>query len=114
MASPPLPDCRARRKLLAEDSPRLAAAGQALLAAGRLGEALECLAAAGDAAGLERLRLLAVTTGDLWLWRQAGGSPVAPAAAGELGQLAMRAQETGKAAFAAAARALFADSGTNR
>lgn len=100
-----LPSAQERRKLLAAASPELGAVGRRYLDQGRWGEALECLEAAGDREGLERLRQAALEAGDYFYWRRALallGQPQDPA---ELTRLAEQAQAGGKAVFQAQATA---------
>lgn len=92
-----------RRKLLAEGSPRLAEVGLAFLEAGRWGEALECLAAAGETSGLERLKREAGEVGDYFYAAAAARALGQELDTHQLDQIAQRAEETGKETFAAAA-----------
>lgn len=105
MASDRMPSAQERRKLLASASPELGAVGRRYLDQGRWGEALECLEAAGDQAGLERLRQAALEAGDYFYWRRAVallGQTQDPA---ELTRLADQARAAGKAVFQAQATA---------
>lgn len=68
MASSKLPDAAQRRAMLSEQSPKLAQAGKDYLAAGRWGEALDCLTAAGEQEALGELARLAAERGDLFYY----------------------------------------------
>lgn len=104
MARDHLPTAKERRRLLEQKGGGLAQAGARFLAEGRWGEALECLAAAGDTAGLGDLAGQALDAGDLFTWRRAlealGREPDPEG----LDQIQARAQELGKLTFARAAR----------
>lgn len=94
-----------RRKLLAANSPRLGEVGLAFLELGRWGEALECLAAARETSGLERLRDLALDAGDYFYAKAAAHALGQELSDQQLAQIAQTARESGKDAFAAAAEA---------
>jgi hypothetical protein len=94
-----------RRKLLAADSPRLGEVGLDFLELGRWGEALECLVAAGESSGLQRLRDLALAAGDYFYANAAARALGQELSTEQLAQIAQTARETGKDAFAAAAEA---------
>ncbi|MBI5522769.1 MAG: hypothetical protein HY910_09085 [Desulfarculus sp.] len=106
MARDQLPPAKERRRLLAQKAGTLAQAGAGFLREGRWGEALECLAAAGDRAGLDELAGQALEAGDLFTWRrvlEALGREPDPQG---LAQLKAKAQELGKQGFALAAQDL--------
>ena len=92
-----------RRKLLADNSPRLGQVGMAFLEAGRWGEAIECLAAAGDEAGLARIREMAVEAGDLFFAQAAAKALGEELSGHETGALTRQAKQAGKDVFAAQA-----------
>ena len=106
MAKDQLPPAKERRRLLAESAGGLGPVGRQFLAQGRWGEALECLATAGDRQGLEDLAGQALMAGDLFCWLRAGEALGCEPSAEELTRLQERAQAAGKLAFAAAAQAL--------
>lgn len=104
MAKGELPTAKERRDMLAQDSPALGEAGRALAQAGRWGEALECLEAAGDQEGLASAAAAAAESGDLFLYRRAKqllGQDLAPR---DLASLAEAAEMAGKLSHATAAR----------
>ncbi len=103
MAKAELAGARQRRKLMAENSPRLGEVARAYLEAGRLGEALECLESSRDAGLLKELAAKAREEGDFWAFRQAHRLLGEEMPAGELEELARRAQSLGKEAYARAA-----------
>jgi hypothetical protein len=81
----------------------LAEAGQMFLAAGRWGEALECLKAVDDRAGLQELKARALEAGDFFYAGQAAGALDETLSPQELAILAEKAQAAGKQAFFKAA-----------
>jgi hypothetical protein len=104
MAGGELPTAKERREMLAQDSPNLSEAGRALARAGRYGEALECLEAAGDQNGLAKVASAAAENGDLFLYRRAKqllGDDLEPR---DLASLAEAAEMAGKLSHATAAR----------
>lgn len=104
MARDHLPSAKERRRLLEQKAGGLAQAGAGFLAEGRWGEALECLAAAGDQAGLNELAGQALEAGDLFTWRRALEALGQEPGPEGLGQLKARAQQLGKLSFAQAAQ----------
>ncbi len=106
MAKDQLPAAKERRRLLAQKASGLGEAGGRFLKDGRWGEALECLAAAGDAAGIKDLAGQALEAGDLFTWRRALEALGEEPSRQELGQLKARAEELGKFTFARAAQAI--------
>lgn len=104
MAKGELPTAKQRRDMLAQDSPDLGSAGQALARAGRWGESLECFEAAGDREGLAQAAAKGAETGDLFLYRRAKqllGEDLEPR---DLARLAEAAENAGKLSHATAAR----------
>lgn len=105
MVEAELPNAQQRRKQLQDGAADLGQTGAAFFEAGRWGEALECLAAAGDGDGLVRLAGFAIESGDYWLYSQAmarAGKPPDPA---DLESIQKNAKKLGKGAFAMAAEA---------
>ena len=95
-----LPGARQRRALVTENSPKLAQAGKEYLAAGRWGEALECLSAAGEKESLIQLAQQAAEVGDIFYWQAALKAMGQKPSADEKDNLARVARESGKLAFA--------------
>ncbi len=104
MAKGELPTAKERREMLAQDSPDLGEAGRALAQAGRWGEALECLEAAGDREGLAGAAAEAASTGDFFLYRRAKQLLKEDLEPRDLARLAEAAEEAGKLSHATAAR----------
>ena len=80
--------------------------GRAYLDAGRWGEALECLEAAKDRQGVEKLAAKALEAGDLFVWRQCSNILGRDLNPHEIRNLHMKAETLGKNSFALAALAL--------
>ena len=99
-----LPGAAKRRELLAQGSSELGAAGRALLAAGRWGEALECLTAAGDAQALGELAVKAEEAGDYFFWKGALKALGRKAPDEDGGKILQKAAEIGKPSFAQQAK----------
>jgi len=106
MAQDHLPSAKERRRLLAQKAGGLAEIGGRFLKEGRWGEALECLGATGDLAGLNDLASQAQEAGDLFTWRRALEALSQEPAPADLARLKQRAEELGKLSFAAAAQAI--------
>lgn len=103
MAGAALPSPTERRQMLAAESPRLAEVGRAFLEAGRWGEALECLAAAGQSEAIADLAALAVEAGDYFYYMGAKRTLGAEPEAKDLKALAEAARRAGLERFAAGA-----------
>jgi len=106
MGKDQLPTAKDRRRLMTQKANGLAEIGGRFLKEGRWGEALECLAAAGDQAGLDDLAQQALAAGDLFTWRRAGEVLGREISAEDLLRLKTRAEDLGKHAFGRAAQAL--------
>lgn len=108
MAKDSAPTAKERRKLLAESPAGLGAAGRALLAAGRWGEALECLEAAGDREGIAELHQAALAAGDYFFWRRALSALGQAPTPAETEAVTRAAAAAGKDRFRAQAAAMLA------
>ncbi|CAO0824030.1 HEAT repeat domain-containing protein [Desulfarculales bacterium] len=106
MAKDQLPSAKERRRLLAQKTSVLTEVGGRFLKKGRWGEALECLSAVGDAAGMQYLAGQALEAGDLFTWRRALEALGQEPSAQGLGQMKVRAQELGKFTYARATQAM--------
>ena len=87
-------------------STELGGAGRAFLDAGRWGEALECLAAAQDQQGLEKLAAEALQAGDFFVWRHSLKLLDQDLNPDKIKDIQLRAETLGKISFARAAEAL--------
>ncbi len=103
MANGELTTAKKRRRLLAEGDGGLGPLGHEYLAAGRWGEALECLAAAQDQQGLQELAQQAQEAGDWFYWRAALTAMGQEPSPEEQSQVAAAAEASGKNAFARSA-----------
>ncbi len=103
MADSVLPPPNQRRQMLSEASPRLSEVGRGFLEAGRWGEALECLSAAGDAEALMDLAGQAAEQGDFFYYLSAVRAAGAEPEPGTMEQLARTARQAGLERFAASA-----------
>lgn len=108
MAKDSAPSARERRRLLAERPAELGPAGRLFLDLGRWGEALECLEAAGDRAGIETLRQAALAAGDHFYWRRALAVLGQAPASAEVAAVAEAARAAGKDRFREQAAAMLA------
>jgi hypothetical protein len=106
MAKDQTPTAKERRRQLAQPKADMGPAGRHFLAQGRWGEALECLAAAKDQAGLQDLAAQALEMGDLFYFRRAQEALGQPLATADLESLARRARETGKEVFLRGAKSI--------
>lgn len=100
MASNQIPSSVERRRMCQEGSADLASASQAYLEAGRWGEALECIAAAGDMENAALLAAQALEAGDLFYYTQAQKVMGREPAESDLAELKGNAARYGKQAFA--------------
>ncbi|MFZ5586733.1 MAG: hypothetical protein ACOZHQ_12470 [Thermodesulfobacteriota bacterium] len=108
MAKDSPPSARERRRLLAESPAGLGPTGRLFLDQRRWGEALECLEAAGDREGLEKLRQAALAAGDYFYWRRALAALGQAPAPAEVQALAEAAAAAGKDRFREQAASLLA------
>jgi NTP pyrophosphatase (non-canonical NTP hydrolase) len=95
-----------RRRMCQDGSAGLKSAGQAYLDTGRWGEALECFEALKDLDGAAMLASLAIEAGDVFYYKQAKRLLGQEASINDLKQLAQKAVEMGKNAFASTAEQL--------